>query len=164
MVMVMVMVLAASLAKDALTASIAQLVQAGHSVTVSSISDEELNTNPGLLKSMSVSLPRGSGSVRVFRIGDAQKLIDLQPYDGTHVQNTAEIGAMVVTKIKKISHKALCGAGVCLKAPGTDWKFKRMRPSIAGIWGHSKATDQSGYVIWRLDRRGKIPPCCNLNS
>jgi misacylated tRNA(Ala) deacylase len=89
--------------KDALTASIAQLVQAAHSVTVSSISDEELDANPGLVKSMSVSPPRGLGSVRVIRIGDAQKLIDLQPCGGTHVQNTAEIGAVIVTKIEKKS-------------------------------------------------------------
>ena len=51
---------------------------------------------------MSVQPPRGSGSVRTIRIGDAQ-VIDLQPCGGTHVANTAEIGAVVVTRIEKKS-------------------------------------------------------------
>ena len=46
---------------------------------------------------------RGSGSIRTIRIGDASTLIDLQPCGGTHVANTAEIGAVVVTKIEKKS-------------------------------------------------------------
>ena len=67
-----------------------------------SISDAELDANPALVKSMSVQPPRGSGSIRTIRIG-ADALIDLQPCGGTHVANTAEIGAVVVTKIEKKS-------------------------------------------------------------
>ncbi|KRC18411.1 MULTISPECIES: alanyl-tRNA editing protein [unclassified Acidovorax] len=91
--------------KDALTTGIAALVAAGHPLTVASISDEELDANPALVKSMSVQPPRGSGRIRTIRIGgegDAP-LIDLQPCGGTHVANTAEIGAIVVTKIEKKS-------------------------------------------------------------
>ncbi|MEI2642160.1 MAG: hypothetical protein V9G10_07465 [Candidatus Nanopelagicales bacterium] len=41
-------------------------------------------------------------------------LIDLQPCGGTHVANTAEIGAVVVTKIEKKSATTPArGAGVC---------------------------------------------------
>jgi misacylated tRNA(Ala) deacylase len=40
--------------------------------------------------------------VRTIRIGGAEP-IDLQPCGGTHVANTAEIGAVVVTKIEKKS-------------------------------------------------------------
>lgn len=86
--------------KDALSEGIARLVAAAHAVQVGSITDEELDANPALVKSMSVQPPRGTGRVRTIRIGDA---IDFQPCGGTHVANTAEIGGVVVTKIEKKS-------------------------------------------------------------
>ena len=88
--------------KDALTQGIAALVRAGHPVSVDSISDEELDANPALVKSMSVQPPRGTGRIRTIMIGIGQ-VIDFQPCGGTHVANTAEIGAVVVTKIEKKS-------------------------------------------------------------
>lgn len=94
-----------ALDKDALTAGIGQLVAAAHPVTVGEISDAELDANPSLVKSMSVSPPRGLGTVRTIRVGSMglNDLIDLQPCGGTHVANTSEIGAVVVTKIEKKS-------------------------------------------------------------
>ncbi len=91
--------------KEALTAGIARLVAAAHPLVVGSISDAELDANPALVKSMSVQPPRGSGQVRTIRIGGPgpEQMIDLQPCGGTHVANTAEIGAVVVTKIEKKS-------------------------------------------------------------
>ena len=89
--------------KDLLTQGIARLVAAGHPVTVGSITDEELDANPALVKSMSVQPPRGTGLIRTIRIGDTTDLVDFQPCGGTHVANTAEIGAVVVTKIEKKS-------------------------------------------------------------
>ncbi|MES2954122.1 MAG: alanyl-tRNA editing protein [Pseudomonadota bacterium] len=91
--------------KDALTAGIARLVAAAHPLLVGSITDAELDANPALVKSMSVQPPRGSGQVRTIRIGHpgAEQMIDLQPCGGTHVANTAEIGAVIVTKIEKKS-------------------------------------------------------------
>ncbi len=88
--------------KDALSAGIAALVGAAHPVTVGAITDAELDANPALVKSMSVSPPRGTGTVRTIRVGQ-DTLIDYQPCGGTHVANTAEIGAVVVTKIEKKS-------------------------------------------------------------
>ena len=88
--------------KEALNAGIARLVAAGHTVAVGAITDEELDANPALVKSMSVQPPRGSGVIRTIRIG-ADEQIDFQPCGGTHVANTAEIGAVVVTKIEKKS-------------------------------------------------------------
>jgi misacylated tRNA(Ala) deacylase len=78
-------------------------VAAALPLVVGEISDAELEANPALVKSMSVQPPRGNGSIRTIRIGDAHTLIDLQPCGGTHVANTAEIGAVVVTKIEKKS-------------------------------------------------------------
>ena len=88
--------------KDELTRGIARLVAAAHPVHVGAISDEELDANPALVKSMSVQPPRGTGRVRTIRIG-GDSLVDYQPCGGTHVANTAEIGAVVVTKIEKKS-------------------------------------------------------------
>ena len=89
--------------KEELTAGIARLVAAALPVTIGSVTDEELDANPQLVKSMSVQPPRGAGSVRTIRIGTESDQIDLQPCGGTHVANTAEIGAVVVTKIEKKS-------------------------------------------------------------
>ncbi len=60
------------------------------------ITDEELDTRPELVKTMSVQPPRGAGRVRLLRIPG----IDLQPCGGTHVRNIAEIGDIRVLKIR----------------------------------------------------------------
>jgi alanyl-tRNA synthetase/misacylated tRNA(Ala) deacylase len=65
------------------------------------ITEDELDANPGLVRSMSVQPPRGLGRVRVMEVEG----VDLQPCGGTHVANTAEIGAVVVTKVEKKSAK-----------------------------------------------------------
>jgi len=85
--------------KDALSAGIARLVAEAHPVRHRWISEAELDANPQLVRSMSVQPPRGLGRVRVLEIEG----VDLQPCGGTHVANTAEVGAVVVTKIEKKS-------------------------------------------------------------
>jgi misacylated tRNA(Ala) deacylase len=85
--------------KDALTAGLARFVAAAHPVSHRWITDAELDANPGLVRSMSVQPPRGTGRVRLLEIEG----VDLQPCGGTHVANTAEIGPVVVTKIEKKS-------------------------------------------------------------
>jgi misacylated tRNA(Ala) deacylase len=91
-----------ALDKELLSAGLARLVAAAHPISVGAITDEELDANPALVKSMSVQPPLGSGQVRTIRIG-TQELIDFQPCGGTHVANTAEIGPVIVTKIEKKS-------------------------------------------------------------
>ena len=85
--------------KAELSAGIARYVAAAHPVSHRWISEAELDANPGLVRSMSVQPPRGMGRIRVLEIDG----VDLQPCGGTHVSNTAEIGAVVVTKIEKKS-------------------------------------------------------------
>ena len=85
--------------KDALNAGLARLVAEAHPVRHRWISEDELDANPGLVRSMSVQPPRGLGRVRVLEIEG----VDLQPCGGTHVVNTADIGPVVVTKIDKKS-------------------------------------------------------------
>ena len=85
--------------KEALTAGIARLVAAAHPVRQRWISDAELDADPTLVRSMSVQPPRGSGQVRLLEIEG----VDLQPCGGTHVANTAEVGAVFVRKIEKKS-------------------------------------------------------------
>jgi misacylated tRNA(Ala) deacylase len=76
-----------------------QLIASSHPVSYEWITDDEMAANPQLVKSMSVSPPMGFGRVRLVRVQD----VDLQPCGGTHVRNTAEIGAVRVAKIEKKS-------------------------------------------------------------
>ena len=85
--------------KAAIEAGLDRLVAEAHPVTQRWISDAELDANPQLVRSMSVQPPRGTGRVRLLEIEG----VDLQPCGGTHVSNTAEIGALVVKKIEKKS-------------------------------------------------------------
>ena len=86
--------------KEALSEQLMALVAADHPVTARWISEVELDANPGLVRTMSVKPPSGSGRVRLIAIGD-DGAVDLQPCGGTHVRSTAEIGALTVAKIEK---------------------------------------------------------------
>jgi len=76
-------------------------VDEAHPVRQRWITEAELDAHPGLVRSMSVQPPRGQGRVRLVEVAG----VDLQPCGGTHVDNTADIGAVVVTKIEKKSAK-----------------------------------------------------------
>ena len=87
--------------KDELTDKLNQLILADYEITESWISDEELDANPGLGKTMAVKPPTGAGRVRLVRIGNEDTQIDLQPCGGTHVKRTSEIGMMHLGKMQK---------------------------------------------------------------
>jgi misacylated tRNA(Ala) deacylase len=83
--------------KDAITARVNEMIASDAAVRSRWISDEELAANPGLVKTMSVQPPMGTGRVRLIEIAN----LDLQPCGGTHVRTTKEIGAVRVTQIEK---------------------------------------------------------------
>jgi misacylated tRNA(Ala) deacylase len=87
----------AGLDKDAITAKLAEMIATSAAVTSRWITDAELEANPGLVKTMSVKPPMGTGRVRLIEIAG----LDLQPCGGTHVRNTAEIGTVRVTQVEK---------------------------------------------------------------
>ncbi len=91
---------ASAVDKDRLNADLMGLVSADHPVSDRWISDADLAANPGLVRTMSVKPPTGSGRVRLVAIG-ADGAIDLQPCGGTHVRSTGEIGGVAVTRIEK---------------------------------------------------------------
>ena len=83
--------------KESLTQQLMEIVDRNYPVVSSWISDQELQENPDLIRTMSVKPPTGTGQVRMIRIGDA---IDFQPCGGTHVKSTGEIGRIKVSKIE----------------------------------------------------------------
>ena len=65
------------------------------------ITEAALDAQPSLVKTMSVQPPRGTGRIRLVRIGEGAGQVDLQPCGGTHVARTAEIGKIIIAKIEK---------------------------------------------------------------
>ncbi len=89
-----------SINKEELTQKINELIEQDHPISEEWISEEELNNNPSLVRTLSVKPPSGSGRIRLVRIGSKENTIDLQPCGGTHVRSTAEIGKVIVSKIE----------------------------------------------------------------
>ena len=85
--------------KEALGARINQLIAENHAVTFRWITDEEMEANLHLVRTMSVKPPMGTGRVRLVMIGEEGR-VDLQPCGGTHVHATGEIGPVRVAKIE----------------------------------------------------------------
>lgn len=83
--------------KAGLDAKLNELTHADHPMSLSWISDDELKSQPDLVRTMSVQPPMGSGRVRLVEFDQ----IDLQPCGGTHVANSNEIGAVTIQSIKK---------------------------------------------------------------
>lgn len=87
--------------KEALAEALNALIDRDLEVSEDWISDEELQANPGLVKTMSVMPPMGQGRVRLVRIGSGDDQVDLQPCGGTHVARTSEIGRIRLGKVEK---------------------------------------------------------------
>jgi misacylated tRNA(Ala) deacylase len=82
--------------KEAVTAAVNALVSANHTVRSSWITDEDLDRQPELVRTLSVQPPRGAGRIRLLEIPG----VDLQPCGGTHVAATGEIGPVTVTRVE----------------------------------------------------------------
>ena len=86
-----------SIDKEAVEAALRELVSADHAVSCRWITEEELDANPALVRTMSVQPPRGKGAIRLLEIAG----IDLQPCGGTHVGSTREVGTIRIGKVEK---------------------------------------------------------------
>lgn len=87
-------------AKEWLSERLTALAAEDHAVSDRWITEAELDENPGLVRTLSVQPPRGTGQVRLVRIGGEGSPVDLQPCGGTHVARTGEIGLVTVTKVE----------------------------------------------------------------
>ena len=83
--------------KEQVNADLQALVAADHAVRCRWITDEELDAQPELVRTMSVQPPRGAGRIRLLEIDG----VDLQPCGGTHLKSTAEVGDVRVGKVEK---------------------------------------------------------------
>ena len=83
--------------KEAVGAALSRLVAEDHPVSCRWITEEELDAQPDLVRTMSVQPPRGKGSVRLLEIAS----VDLQPCGGTHLRSTSEVGAVRIGKVEK---------------------------------------------------------------
>jgi misacylated tRNA(Ala) deacylase len=87
-------------AKDDLAAKLNALIAEDHPVEWEWVDESVLDTNPDLVRTLSVKPPRGTGRLRLVRIGTTGHLIDVQPCGGTHVARTGEIGQAQIAKIE----------------------------------------------------------------
>lgn len=85
--------------KETIEAELNALIEADHPVRIEWVDEAVLDTDPGLVRTLSVKPPRGMGRLRLLRIGEGTA-VDLQPCGGTHVARTGEIGPVQIVKIE----------------------------------------------------------------
>ncbi|PFG09624.1 alanyl-tRNA synthetase/misacylated tRNA(Ala) deacylase [Marinobacter sp. LV10MA510-1] len=85
--------------KEVVTTQLNELINASRNVTIRRISADDNDQVQKLTRTQLVAPPVIAGAVRVVEIPG----VDVQPCGGTHVRNTAEIGAVVCSKIEKKS-------------------------------------------------------------
>jgi misacylated tRNA(Ala) deacylase len=86
--------------KEEIESGLNALIAADHPVQIEWVDESVLDSDPNLVRTMSVQPPRGTGRLRLMRIGTHAAVIDLQPCGGTHVSRTSEIGPIRVQKIE----------------------------------------------------------------
>ena len=83
--------------KEEVATALKKLVEENHSISCRWITDEELEAQPDLVRTMSVQPPKGAGKVRLLDIEG----VDLQPCGGTHLKSTGEVGQVRIGKVEK---------------------------------------------------------------
>ena len=82
--------------KEELQDRINTLMKEDHEITYEYMDKQILDSQPELVRTMSVKPPRIEGKLRFVKIGT----IDFQPCGGTHVKSTNEIGKIQIGKIE----------------------------------------------------------------
>ena len=137
-----------------------ELIALDRAVTHRWIADAELEANPGLIKTMAVKPPMGTGRVRLIAIEG----LDLQPCGGTHVARTGEIGRASVTGIEKkgkINRRVRIALGASVDGMESH--------DLGQLLHHRRARGRArrprprpdrrvlAPAQFRTDRRGRIP-------
>ena len=82
--------------KEEIEDKINKLMKDDHKIMYEFIDSKILESQPELVRTMSVKPPKINGKLRFIKIGD----IDFQPCGGTHVNSTKEIGEIKIGKIE----------------------------------------------------------------
>ena len=82
--------------KEELQDKINALMEEDHEITYEYIDSKILESQPELVRTMSVKPPKIDGKLRFVKIGN----VDFQPCGGTHVRSTKEIGKITIGKIE----------------------------------------------------------------
>ena len=82
--------------KEELQEKINTLMKDDHEITYEYIDSKILESQPELVRTMSVKPPSIDGKLRFVKIGN----VDFQPCGGTHVKSTKEIGKITIGKIE----------------------------------------------------------------
>ena len=82
--------------KEELQEKINLLMKEDHEITYEYIDSQILESQPELVRTMSVRPPKIDGKLRFVKIGN----VDFQPCGGTHVRSTKEIGKITIGKIE----------------------------------------------------------------
>lgn len=82
--------------KEELQEKINTLMKDDHGITYEYIDSRILESQPELVRTMSVKPPSIDGKLRFIKIGN----VDFQPCGGTHVKSTKEIGKITIGKIE----------------------------------------------------------------
>jgi len=82
--------------KEELQEKINILMKDDHEITYEYIDSKILESQPELVRTMSVKPPSIDGKLRFVKIGN----VDFQPCGGTHVKSTKEIGKITIGKIE----------------------------------------------------------------